>query len=284
MTMQMEEGNKDKNLTSLLYQLRLLKHYPPEIHPMHAPLIVEPSDLGSGDTAMDASQKKLPFPVSYGLACLTSSARLCKWCLPETFFALLHNTPPDLALEGLERMSSAGSPLVACEDACELLRGIIAELVQEDEEGSEGGQDTEPSTTALVTTRTAHVTPTRTVFCPPEVERSNRVLRHWNRLASHFLRVTFTLGEDLVFKAPGFAGTDAIYSRIHSIMNQGIWCGSRHYQFLAFSSSQIREASCWMFAAAGTTDADAIRSWMGNFEGLRVVAKCAARMGQCFSR
>eukprot|EP00873_Tetraselmis_striata_P027578 jgi/Tetstr1/447842/TSEL_003759.t1 len=291
---EIHKGGKGNSLMSLLYQLRLVEQYPPALHPMHAPATIEPPSCSGGQdiaaaAAADpvpAAFRGLPFPVSHALACLTSSGRLCKWCLPEGFLSLLCATPVDLAVEALERMNAGRNP-VPSHEACNLFKAAVRWLQSGDEGGdgedAEEGGDAEPSGAGIVTTRTAHVTPTRTVFCPPEVERSNRVLRHWSHLASRFLRVTFTLGEDLVFKAPGFAGTDAIYGRISRLMSGGIRCAGRHYHFLAFSSSQIREASCWMFAATDAVSAETIRGWMGNFEELRVVAKCAARMGQCFS-
>ncbi|CAF4621009.1 unnamed protein product [Rotaria sp. Silwood2] len=52
----------------------------------------------------------------------------------------------------------------------------------------------------------------------------------------------------------------------------------------AFSSSQLREHSCWMFASPDDrTTVDTIREWMGDFRNVHPVAKLAARLGQLFS-
>ena len=65
----------------------------------------------------------------------------------------------------------------------------------------------------------------------------------------------------------------------------------RHYSFLAYSASQLRDHSVWMVSAgpaAGRAESERLaatmRGWMGDaMETQRVPAKCAARLGQCFS-
>jgi len=70
-----------------------------------------------------------------------------------------------------------------------------------------------------------------------------------------------------------------MYERIKKILMYGIMMCDRHYEFLAFSSSQLREHSCWMFAAPNSaTTVDTIRQWMGDFRNVRPVAKLAARV------
>lgn len=70
-----------------------------------------------------------------------------------------------------------------------------------------------------------------------------------------------------------------MYERIKNILINGVNVCDRHYQFLAFSSSQLREHSCWMFASVNNgTTVDTIRQWMGDFRTVRPVAKLAARV------
>ncbi|GLT27746.1 hypothetical protein SLA2020_027210 [Shorea laevis] len=146
----------------------------------------------------------------------------------------------------------------------------------------------------LVYVRRVQITPSKVYFCGPEVNVSNRVLRnyHDDDDIDNFLRITF-LDEDLDkihstdlsprTSAHGDRRTE-IYKRILSILqNYGIVIGDKKFEFLAFSSSQLRENSVWMFASRdGLTAAD-IRAWMGNFCQIRNVAKYAARLGQSFS-
>jgi RNA-dependent RNA polymerase len=76
---------------------------------------------------------------------------------------------------------------------------------------------------------------------------------------------------------------DQLYDRIKAILKNGIDVCDRHYRFLAFSSSQLREHSCWMFASVNdSVSVDTIRRWMGDFRNIRPVAKMAARVSHKF--
>lgn len=159
----------------------------------------------------------------------------------------------------------------------------------------------------LVYVHRVQVTPTRVYFAGPEVNVSNRVLRlyrdHKNRNRTrdpnedqnnydNFLRVSFVDEEwekmystDL---SPRVAAGDEtkrtkLYERILSILREGIRIGNKKFDFLAFSSSQLRDNSLWMFAPTDDLNADGIRKWMGDFSSIRNVAKYAARLGQSFS-
>lgn len=68
-----------------------------------------------------------------------------------------------------------------------------------------------------------------------------------------------------------------------TLLNNGMGIGGRHYEFLAFSSSQLKEQSCWLYAPRPGRSADDIRRFMGDFSQIRCIAKAGARMGQCFS-
>lgn len=59
--------------------------------------------------------------------------------------------------------------------------------------------------------------------------------------------------------------------------------GRKRFEFLAFSASQLRSNSIWMFASNDEVKAEDIRQWMGSFSKIRSISKCAARMGQLFS-
>ncbi|TXG57065.1 hypothetical protein EZV62_018378 [Acer yangbiense] len=143
----------------------------------------------------------------------------------------------------------------------------------------------------LVYVHRVQVTPCKVYFCGPEINVSNRVLRHYKRYIDNFLRVSF-VDEDLekmystdlcprTYSADGERRTE-IYTRILSTLRNGIVIGDKKFEFLAFSSSQLRENSAWLFASIdGLTSAD-IREWMGNFRQIKNVAKYAARLGQSF--
>ena len=71
--------------------------------------------------------------------------------------------------------------------------------------------------------------------------------------------------------------------RMKAALTNGLIVAGRRYEFLAYSSSQLREASVWMFAPTAGLTAAHIRDWMGDFSSIRCPAKFGARMGQCFS-
>lgn len=144
----------------------------------------------------------------------------------------------------------------------------------------------------LVYVHRIQVTPCKIYFCGPEVNVSNRVLRNYRDHIDNFLRISF-IDEDLdkihsIAVAPRSSSADerrrtGIYSRILSTLQDGVVIGDKKFEFLAFSSSQLRENSAWMFASTDGLTAAHIREWMGNFRQIRNVAKYAARLGQSFS-
>lgn len=132
----------------------------------------------------------------------------------------------------------------------------------------------------------ATITATGIIFHTPSVEISNRIVRKYPRESDRFLRVRF---EDDSYRGrtrlyPATNGRmKLIFERVRRTMKQGIVLGDRHYEFLAWGNSQLREHGAYFFASSPTTTADRIRMDMGIFDREKVVAKRAARMGQCFS-
>ncbi|XP_078448155.1 RNA-dependent RNA polymerase 2 [Wolffia australiana] len=140
----------------------------------------------------------------------------------------------------------------------------------------------------------ALVTPSRVYLLGPELELSNYVINHFKSRAADFLRVSFAdedwskLSSNAIsawieagpLSEPRRTG---IHRRILSVLRDGLAVDGKKFEFLAFSASQLRGNSAWMFASDGELSADEIRRWMGRFERIRSVSKCAARMGQLFS-
>ncbi|CAI5957445.1 unnamed protein product [Closterium sp. NIES-64] len=139
------------------------------------------------------------------------------------------------------------------------------------------------------------ITPLGAQCCMPGVELTNRVLTHYRAHAHRFLRVTFT--DEGLENLPSFALMDAagrreggaghtdVYRRILCLVEDGFSLCGRHYCFLASSASQLREKSAWFLAEDNKLGLSvaSVQAWMGTFSAIRNVAKCAARMGQCFS-
>ncbi|KDP31126.1 hypothetical protein JCGZ_11502 [Jatropha curcas] len=140
----------------------------------------------------------------------------------------------------------------------------------------------------------ALITPSKIYCLGPELESSNYVVKNFASYASDFMRVTFV--EEDWSKLPVNAISTSIqhgifakpfrtkiYERILSVLRDGIVIGAKRFEFLAFSASQLRSNSVWMFASNDNVKAEDIRQWMGCFNKIRSISKCAARMGQLFS-
>ncbi|KAL2900494.1 RNA-dependent RNA polymerase 2 [Bienertia sinuspersici] len=140
----------------------------------------------------------------------------------------------------------------------------------------------------------ALVTPTKICLLGPELESSNYIVKNFAAHTADFMRVTFVdedwgklhpmavsvSTEQGIFSKPF---RTSIYHRVLSILREGIVVGNKRFEFLAFSASQLRSNSVWMFASNDKVTAGDIREWMGSFNKIRSVSKCAARMGQLFS-
>ncbi|KAF5197057.1 RNA-dependent RNA polymerase [Thalictrum thalictroides] len=141
----------------------------------------------------------------------------------------------------------------------------------------------------LVYVRRVQVTPTKVYYCGPEVIVSNRVLRHFHEYIDNFIRVSFVdedwermRSTDLSPRALTNKRHTTLYDRVLYTLSNGIVIGTKKFDFLAFSSSQLRENSVWMFSSRDEITASTIRGWMGDFQDIRNVAKYAARLGQSF--
>ncbi|KAL5604815.1 uncharacterized protein BROUX77_005001 [Berkeleyomyces rouxiae] len=133
--------------------------------------------------------------------------------------------------------------------------------------------------------RKAIITPTTMYFMTPAIESSNRVLRRYQHLQDRFLRVQFSdeLLNGRLRRGKSHTQSNSAYVRIFQTLYQGIRVGDRIFKFLACGNSQMREGGAYFFADTPDVTRDDIRTWMGNFSSIRSIAKCTARLGQCFS-
>ncbi|KAJ1551705.1 hypothetical protein HK096_003853 [Nowakowskiella sp. JEL0078] len=136
----------------------------------------------------------------------------------------------------------------------------------------------------FITVYSATVTPMTVFIEKPTVEQGNRVLRNYRRIADRFLRVNFSEEDGSRLRCPyELYLKEIIEDRIKKVMRDGLEIAGRRYEFLGFSSSQLREHGIWMFNSDDSLNASDIRRWMGNFSEIKIPAKFAARMGQCFT-
>ncbi|KAI0929166.1 hypothetical protein AcW1_006187 [Taiwanofungus camphoratus] len=133
-------------------------------------------------------------------------------------------------------------------------------------------------------------TPTRMVLEGPYVIQSNRVIRLYQNHQDHFLRVDFRDEDRLQYRwAREVDGTSLLVDRVGGILKNGFELAGRHFEFLAYSSSALREHAVWFMnpfqhPEAGHINAQRIRHELGDFSGvIRQPAKYAARIAQAFT-
>ncbi|KAG9048827.1 hypothetical protein FS837_011910 [Tulasnella sp. UAMH 9824] len=140
----------------------------------------------------------------------------------------------------------------------------------------------------------ATVTPTRILLNGPFLDQSNRVLRLYPNHQEYFLRVNFTDEDDLQFRwERKFKAEGALFvkDRVGGVLEGGLNIAGRHFEFLAYSNSALRDHAVWFSAVfyepgGGRITAQSIRDGLGDFyfKNLeRQPAKLAARMSQAFT-
>ncbi|UKZ84865.1 uncharacterized protein TrAFT101_000756 [Trichoderma asperellum] len=134
-----------------------------------------------------------------------------------------------------------------------------------------------------VLARKATVTPTSILLSSPTAETSNRVLRHFNQAQDRFLRVQFVDETESGRMTMNSHNKEEIWKKLLRTLYEGIQIGDRRYEFLAFGSSQLRQSGAYFFCPTDHISCEDIRRWMGQVSHIRIVAKYAARLGQCFS-
>ncbi|CAI2178873.1 1603_t:CDS:2 [Funneliformis geosporum] len=213
----------------------------------------------------------LNYDVLYMVECNLSFNFLHDYNLNNEFFSLLNDLPTESATYILESIYAKKKRQF---DPLSYLRYESMRHVERKPRHV-------PSYCAMM--RKVVVTPTTMYILTPTMETSNRVIRHFHHMKDNFLRVQFV--DEASNKVSSSNGThnDALYNKVFKVLSDGIKIGDRHYEFLAFSSSQLRDHSCWFFAPTAYKSADDVRKWMGTFSTNKSVAKYAARMGQCFS-
>ena len=85
-------------------------------------------------------------------------------------------------------------------------------------------------------------------------------------------------------------GTTLLLNRVGGVLKNGFDLGGRHFEFLAYSSSALREHAVWFMnpfehPERGWVDAQKIRDSLGNFDKKlkNIPSKYAARLAQAFT-
>ncbi|MQM03460.1 hypothetical protein Taro_036243 [Colocasia esculenta] len=231
---------------------------------------------------------KVPYTILFKINRMVQTGILPGPALDDRFFRLLN--PDEIPSNYIERSIEHLSCLRdCCFDPAKWLRQQYEQYRNSKHEPASGAIQLDRG---LVYIHRVQVTPSKVYFYGPEINVSNRVLRKYIDDLDNFIRITF-LDEDgdkmhSSDLSPRVTMTDGdkhtnVYRRILSTLRNGIVVGDKKFEFLAFSSSQLRENSVWMFAAKTGLDASDIRKWMGNFSSIRNVAKFSTRLGQSLS-
>jgi RNA-dependent RNA polymerase len=240
----------------------------------------------------------LRFPELYLVNVLIHNGIVNPHQLTAEFFSLLRRAHEDVNVAALTELFAA--KLQACNDPCSRLKkaqdraaknqNLLFRSSSSSSSRKLGDYNSE--------VRRLIITPTRAYCMPPQVERSNRVTRHYHQLSNRFLRVTFVDEGMLPLNSNALSlhvvplvkdsmscpsqQMTTVYRRVQTILTEGFTMCGRKYSFLAFSTSQLKQKSAWFFAEDGTTTVASIKEWMGQFP-IRNPAKHAARMGLCFT-
>ncbi|KAL5489956.1 hypothetical protein ACEPAI_4789 [Sanghuangporus weigelae] len=133
-------------------------------------------------------------------------------------------------------------------------------------------------------------TPTRMLLEGPYDIQSNRILRRYSSFHDHFLRVDFRDEDRLQFRwEHQLDGTTLLEQRVGQTLKNGFDLGGRHFEFLAYSTSALREHSVWFVSPFlhpehGLVNAASIRREIGDLTAeLAYPAKFGARLALAFS-
>lgn len=224
-----------------------------------------------GNREVDAAERvKLSWPVRYQFEASMSQNVINPWNVTLEFLKTLSTLPEHKVLRMLEYATDTGKRIY---NPMELFAKRIP-----------AGHGIKRVPPYCVLQRAVNITPSCVHFSSPTVEVSNRMIRQWHPYADRFLRVRFS-DEKLEGKlySSDDENNNIIFNRVRRCLQSGITIGNRHYEYLASGNSQMREHGAYFFAKAPGCDPAQIRYGMGDFRGIKIPAKYAARMGQCFS-
>ncbi|KAG7448123.1 RdRP-domain-containing protein [Guyanagaster necrorhizus] len=144
-----------------------------------------------------------------------------------------------------------------------------------------------------------HVTfaPTRMILEGPYATQSNRIIRKYAGYDDHFIRVDFRDEDRLSYRWDrAVDGASFVRERVGRALKEGFQLAGRRFEFLAYSTSALREHAVWFINPFRYQDPDTkdiifitaeyIRHSIGDFKGSKLMtqpSKWAARIGQAFT-
>ncbi|KAI3765806.1 hypothetical protein L2E82_15850 [Cichorium intybus] len=232
-------------------------------------------------------ESNLPYEILFQLNSLVQTQKLSLPSVDNDLIEFITSQDPDSIMTVLKRMHKSH---VTCYNPITFIKeklNTMGKIVKTPDTKSRNQNK-------IMSIHRIYITPSKIYCLGPELEASNYIVKHYSEYSSDFLRVTF-VDEDWGKLQPNVISISLqhgifskphrtkVYHRALDIMRNGVSIGSKHFEFLAFSASQLRSNSVWMFASNEHVTAESIRAWMGCFTSIKSVSKCAARMGQLFS-
>ncbi|KAL3512903.1 hypothetical protein ACH5RR_025620 [Cinchona calisaya] len=236
------------------------------------------------------SDFKIPYEILFQLNSLVHTQKLSLGAVDTELMEVLSGLDMDTAMLILQKMHKLEN---ICYEPVSFIKKRL-HVMDENAKNPHSSSYRRSKNNNMMACHRVLVTPSKIYCLGPELETSNYIVKNFAPYASDFLRVTF-VEEDWGKLSAGAVYTTFervlfaknyrtnIYQRILSVLQDGIVIGEKRFHFLAFSASQLRSNSVWMFASNENLKAKDIRDWMGCFNKIRSVSKCAARMGQLFS-
>jgi len=127
----------------------------------------------------------------------------------------------------------------------------------------------------------------------PYASQSNRIVRQYTGYEDHFIRVDFRDEDRLQYRWDREVdGASFLDERVGRTLKEGFGLAGRRFEFLAYSSSALREHAVWFINPFFHHDSgrhvsgEYIRDTLGNFQGtelLKCPSKYAARLAQAFT-
>jgi hypothetical protein len=245
----------------------------------------------------------LKFSMKYLLECLFSSGKVDM--TSNVIMDMLAGHTPDTSLREVTDWLKSFSPEIAESCITQLVKDVtisylnlqeVREYCQEIVEHdailvSSPTAAAEDSSGTIYLTRRVYITPLQIVTCLPERDMGNRILEDYRQFLHRFVRVNFV---DENFSAKHQLSREIYDWRISVIVTHGFQVAGRHFVFLGYSNSQMREHSCWFYDDGSNHDLDpigtrrhptaaAIRSSIGDLSSIKQAGKYGARLGQGFS-
>ncbi|KAF5758560.1 putative RNA-directed RNA polymerase [Helianthus annuus] len=235
-------------------------------------------------------ESNLPYEILFQLNSLVQTQKLSLVSVNNELIEFIINQDQDSVMTVFKRMHKTHT---TCYDPVTYIKDKLNTMSQTVKNPS-SVRSKSTGQNKIMSIHRVYITPTKIYCLGPELEASNYIVKHYSEYSSDFLRVTF-VDEDWGKLQPNVISVSLqqgifskplktkVYDRALDIMTNGICIGTKKFEFLAFSASQLRSNSVWMFASNEHVTAESIRKWMGCFTSIRSVSKCAARMGQLFS-